>query len=280
MENIKKFENSKLNKLKIHPSASVHPNAQLHEGVTICQGAIIGPEVIIGSGTTVGPNSVVEGKTILGHNNKIFPNVFLGLEPQDLKYKGANTELIIGDDNTFRECVTINKATNHGEKTIIGNNNLIMAYSHIGHNCEIGNNVILSNSVQVAGHVIIEDCSIVGGCLGIHQFVHIGYLSMIGGMTRVTRDIPPFCLAEGSPGRLRGLNKVGIKRSGLIIKNNLNLKSLLKTWLLLFKSDYVISEAVEVAMSQEIDFASKRLCKFVKNSISSKRRGPMPVGNL
>jgi len=280
MENIKKFENPKSNKFKIHPSASVHPNAQLHEGVIIGQGAIIGPEVIIGSGTSVGPNSVVDGKTILGRNNRIFPNVFLGLEPQDLKYKGANTELIIGDDNTFRECVTINKATNQGEKTIIGNNNLLMAYSHIGHNCEIGNNVILSNSVQVAGHVIIEDCAIVGGCLGIHQFVHIGYLSMIGGMTRVTRDVPPFCLAEGSPGRLRGLNKVGIKRSGLIEKNNLNLKSLLKTWLLLFKSDYVISEAVEVAMSKELDFSSKRLCEFVKDSILSNRRGPMPIGDL
>ncbi len=279
MENIKKFENSKSNKLKIHPSASVHPNAQLHDGVIVGQGAIIGPEVIIGSGTSVGPNSVIDGKTTLGKNNKIFPNVFLGLDPQDLKYKGANTELIIGDDNTFRECVTINKATNQGEKTIIGNKNLIMAYSHIGHNCEIGNNVILSNSVQVAGHVIIEDSAVVGGCLGIHQFVHIGYLSMIGGMTRVTRDIPPFCLAEGSPGKLRGLNKVGIKRSGLIEKNNLNFKLLLKTWLLLFKSDYIISEAVEVAMSQELDLSSKKLCEFVKNSISSNRRGPMPVGN-
>ena len=279
MENIKRFENSKSKQLKIHPSASVHPNAQLHDGVIVGQGAIIGPEVIIGSNTSVGPNSVVDGKTILGKNNKIFPNVFLGLEPQDLKYKGANTELIIGDDNTFRECVTINKATNQGEKTIVGNNNLMMAYSHLGHNCEIGNNVILSNSVQVAGHVIIEDSAIVGGCLGIHQFVHIGYLSMIGGMTRVTRDIPPFCLAEGSPGRLRGLNKVGIKRSGLIERENLNFKLLLHTWLLLFKSEYVISEAVEVAMSQELDFSSKRLCEFVKDSISSKRRGPMPVGN-
>ncbi len=279
MENSKKFENSKSNKLKIHPSASVHPNAQLHEGVIVGQGAIIGPEVIIGSGTSVGPNSVIDGKTTLGKNNKIFPNVFLGLEPQDLKYKGANTELIIGDDNTFRECVTINKATNQGEKTIVGNNNLMMAYSHLGHNCEIGNNVILSNSVQVAGHVIIEDSAIIGGCLGIHQFVHIGYLSMIGGMTRVVRDVPPFCLAEGSPGRLRGLNKVGIKRSGLIEREKLNFKLLLHTWLLLFKSEYVISEAVEVAMSQELDFSSKRLCEFVKDSISSKRRGPMPVGN-
>ena len=277
MENIK---NSKSNKLRIHPSASIHPNAQLDDGVIVGQGAIIGPEVIIGSGTSVGPNSVVDGKTTLGKNNKIFPNVFLGLEPQDLKYKGANTELIIGNDNTFRECVTINKATNKGERTIIGNNNLMMAYSHIGHNCEIGNNIVLSNSVQVAGHVIIEDCAIVGGCLGIHQFVHIGYLSMIGGMTTVTRDVPPFCLAEGSPGRLRGLNKVGIKRSGLVEKNNLDFKLLLKTWFLLFKSDYVISEAVEVAMSQELDFSSKRLCEFVKDSISRNRRGPMPIGNL
>jgi len=280
MDNIKKIENSKLKKLKIHPTASIHPNAQLHDGVIVGQGAIIGPEVIIGSGTSVGPNSVVDGKTILGKNNKIFPNVFLGLEPQDLKYKGANTELIIGDDNTFRECVTINKATDEGEKTIIGNNNLMMAYSHIGHNCEIGDNVILSNSVQVAGHVMIEDCAVVGGCLGIHQFVQIGYLSMIGGMTRVVRDVPPFCLAEGSPGRLRGLNKVGIKRSGLIEKNKLDFKLLLKTWLLLFKSDYVISEAVEVAMSQELDFSSKRLCEFVKHSIISNRRGPMPIAKL
>ena len=280
MENIKNIKNSKPNKLRIHPSASIHPNAQLDDGVIVGQGAIIGPEVIIGSGTSVGPNSVVDGKTTLGKNNKIFPNVFLGLEPQDLKYKGANTELIIGNDNTFRECVTINKATNKGERTIIGNNNLMMAYSHIGHNCEIGNNIVLSNSVQVAGHVIIEDCAIVGGCLGIHQFVHIGYLSMIGGMTRVTRDVPPFCLAEGSPGRLRGLNKVGIKRSGLVEKNNLDFKLLLKTWFLLFKSEYVISEAVEVAMSQELDFSSKRLCEFVKDSISRNRRGPMPIGNL
>ena len=280
MDNIKNIENSKSKKLKIHPSASIHPNAQLHDGVIIGQGAIIGPQVIIGQGTAVGPHSVIDGKTIVGKNNKIFPNVFLGLEPQDLKYQGANTELIIGDENTFRECVTINKATDEGEKTIIGNNNLIMAYSHIGHNCEIGNNVILSNSVQVAGHVIIEDCAIIGGCLGIHQFVQIGYLSMIGGMTRVTRDVPPFCLAEGSPGRLRGLNKVGIKRSGLIEKNNLDFKLLLKPWLLLFKSDYVVSEAVEIAMSQELDFSSKRLCEFVKNSILSNRRGPMPIGNL
>ena len=280
MENIKREEISKQNKLDVHNNAFVHPKAQLGDGVVVKQGAIIGPDVVIGSGTVIGPNSVVEGKTTIGRNNRIFPNVFLGLEPQDLKYRGADTELVVGDKNTFRECVTINKATNEGERTIIGNNNLMMAYSHIGHNCEIGNNVILSNSVQVAGHVKIEDSAIVGGCLGIHQFVHIGYLSMIGGMTRVSRDVPPFCLAEGHPGRLRGLNKVGIKRSGLNQNKNFDLKLLLKTWQLLFKSEYVISEALELAMKDELDFSSIKLCEFVRESISRNRRGPLPAGNL
>ena len=184
----------------VHPNAFVDSSAELHDGVSIASGAIIGPNVVIESGTQIGPNAVIEGKTKIGKNNKVFPNVFIGLEPQDLKYKGASTEVIIGDNNTFRECVTINKATDEGEKTIIGNNNLLMAYTHIGHNCEIGNGIVLSNSVQVAGHVKVEDNAIIGGCLGIHQFVHVGYLAMIGGMTRVDRDVPPFCLAEGHPG--------------------------------------------------------------------------------
>ena len=148
----------------VHPNAFVDSNAELHDGVSISSGAIIGPNVIIGSGSQIGPNAVIEGKTKIGKNNKVFPSVFIGLEPQDLKYKGASTEVIIGDNNTFRECVTINKATDEGEKTIIGNNNLLMAYSHIGHNCELGNGIVLSNSVQVAGHVKVEDNAIIGGC--------------------------------------------------------------------------------------------------------------------
>ena len=129
---------------KVHPDAFVHSTAEIDAGVTIAKGAIIGPNVIIGQGSEIGPNSVIEGRTKIGKNNKIFPNVFIGLDPQDLKYKGASTEVIIGDNNTFRECVTINKATNEDEKTIIGNNNLLMAYTHIGHNCELGNRIVLS----------------------------------------------------------------------------------------------------------------------------------------
>ena len=264
----------------VHPNAFVDSSAELHDGVSIASGAIIGPNVVIESGTQIGPNAVIEGKTKIGKNNKVFPNVFIGLEPQDLKYKGASTEVIIGDNNTFRECVTINKATDEGEKTIIGNNNLLMAYTHIGHNCELGNGIVLSNSVQVAGHVKVEDKAIIGGCLGIHQFVHVGYLAMIGGMTRVDRDVPPFCLAEGHPGRLRGLNRVGIKRSGLIENKEFDLKLLQDIWNLLFKSNDVISVSLEIAMKEKLDLSSTRLCNFLKDSISKKRRGPMPSINL
>ena len=123
--------------VKIHPNAFVDSKAVLHDGVIISQGAIVGPNVSIGEGTEIGPNAVIAGRTQIGRNNKVFPNVFIGLDPQDLKYKGASTEVVIGDNNTFRECVTINKATDEGEKTIIGNNNLLMAYSHIGHNLSL-----------------------------------------------------------------------------------------------------------------------------------------------
>ena len=272
--------NASLNGVKVHPNAYVDPSAELHDGVIISQGAIVGPDVTIGKGTEIGPNAVISGRTQIGTNNKVFPSVFIGLDPQDLKYKGAPTEVIIGNNNTFRECVTINKATDEGEKTIIGNNNLLMAYSHIGHNCELANGIVLSNSVQVAGHVKIEEKAIIGGCLGIHQFVHIGYLAMIGGMTRVDRDVPPFCLAEGHPGRLRGLNRIGIKRSGLMENKDFDFKLLQSTWNLLFKSSDAISNSLEKAMKGELDFSSSKLCNFLEASISKERRGPMPVVNL
>jgi len=279
MENKKNELKSSISGVKVHPNAFVDPSAELHDGVVIAQGAMVGPNVKIGKGTEIGPNAVITGKTEIGSNNKVFPNVFIGLDPQDLKYSGASTEVIIGDNNTFRECVTINKATYEGEKTIIGNNNLLMAYTHIGHNCELGNRIVLANSVQVAGHVKVEDNAIIGGCLGIHQFVHIGYLAMVGGMTRVDRDVPPFCLAEGHPGRLRGLNRVGIKRSGLMENKDFDLKILQSTWNLLFKSKNVMSEALDIARKSQLDISSTKLCDFLKNSISKGRRGPMPLIN-
>ena len=263
-------------KVNIHDFADVSPNAEFGKGVSVGPGAVIGPDVIVGPDTWIGPNVIIEGKVKIGSNNKIFPGACIGLEPQDLKYNGDSTEVLIGDNNTFRECVTINRATFEGEKTIVGNQNLLMAYSHLGHNCEIGNNVVIANSVQIAGHVVVEDRAVIGGCLGIHQFVHIGYLAMIGGMTRVDRDVPPYCLAEGHPGRMRGLNKVGIKRKSIDKDNKEEYLQLKRIWNLLFKSEYVISDGLKIARQENLLQSSARLCGFIELSIGKGRRGPVP----
>ena len=264
------------NKVKIHDFANVSPKAELGKGVYVGSGAVIGPDVIVGPNTWIGPNVIIEGKVKIGSNNKIFPGACIGLEPQDLKYKGDSTDVLIGDNNTFRECVTINRATFEGEKTIIGSKNLLMAYSHLGHNCEIGNNVVIANSVQIAGHVVVEDRAVIGGCLGIHQFVHIGYLAMVGGMTRVDRDVPPYCLAEGHPGRIRGLNTVGIKRRNIDKDNKEEYLQLKKIWNLLFKSEYVISDGLRIARQENLLQSSASLCRFIELSIGKGRRGTMP----
>ena len=266
-------EDSKVN---IHNFADVSPKAELGKGVYVGSGAVIGPDVIVGPNTWIGPNVIIEGRVKIGSNNKIFPGACIGLEPQDLKYKGDLTDVLIGDNNTFRECVTINRATFEGEKTIIGNQNLLMAYSHLGHNCEIGNNVVIANSVQIAGHVVVEDRAVIGGSLGIHQFVHIGYLAMVGGMTRVDRDVPPYCLAEGHPGRMRGLNKVGIKRKNIDKDNKEEYLQLKRIWNLLFKSEYVISDGLKIARQEILLRSSASLCGFLELSICKGRRGPMP----
>ena len=263
-------------KVNIHKYADVSPKAELGIGVSVGSGAVIGPDVIIGSNTLIGPNVIIQGKVKIGSNNKIFPGACIGLEPQDLKYNGDYTDVLIGDNNTFRECVTINRATFKGEKTIVGNQNLLMAYSHLGHNCEIGNGVVIANSVQIAGHVVVEDRAVIGGCLGIHQFVHIGYLAMVGGMTRVDRDVPPYCMAEGHPGRMRGLNKVGIKRKSLDKVNKEEYLQLKRIWNLLFKSEYVISDSLELARQENLFQSSARLCSFIELSIGKGRRGLMP----
>ncbi len=261
---------------QVHPLAVVDPQAELGAGVVIGPGCVVGADVKIGSNTWVGPNVVLDGRLTIGSQNRIFPGAALGLEPQDLKYKGASTEVVIGDGNTIRECVTINRATEDGEETRIGNGNLLMAYCHLGHNCVLGNRIVMSNGIQVAGHVVIEDRAVIGGCVGIHQFVHIGALAMVGGMTRVDRDVPPYCLVEGHPGRLRGLNRVGLRRSGLENIRGGELRQLHQIWTLLFRSEHVIAKALEVARDKELMPAAEHLCNFLQASIQKGRRGPTP----
>ncbi|MDP6833870.1 MAG: acyl-ACP--UDP-N-acetylglucosamine O-acyltransferase [Prochlorococcaceae cyanobacterium ETNP1_MAG_9] len=262
---------------KVHPLAVVDSKAELEQGVVIGPGCVVGADVKIGANTWVGPNVVLDGRLTIGAQNKIFPGACLGLEPQDLKYKGAPTEVFIGDRNTIRECVTINRATEEGEETRIGNSNLLMAYCHLGHNCLLGNRIIMSNGIQVAGHVVIEDRAVIGGCLGIHQFVHIGGLAMVGGMTRVDRDVPPYCLVEGHPGRLRGLNRVGLRRSGFESRDSNESRQLQEVWTLLFRSNYVLSEAIDLAREEQLMPSPAHLCDFLYASIQKGRRGPMPV---
>ena len=264
--------------MQVHPSAFVDPGAELADGVVIGPGAVVGPEVRIGSQTWVGPNAVLDGRLTIGSHNRIFPGACLGLEPQDLKYRGAPTEVVIGDHNTIRECVTINRGTHDGEVTRIGDRNLLMAYCHLGHQCELGNDIVMSNAIQVAGHVVIEDRAVIGGCLGVHQFVHIGRMAMVGGMTRVDRDVPPYCRVEGHPGRVRGLNRVGLRRSGLAEQHEgRELRQLQEIWTLLYRSDHVIAEAVGLAREQPLLPAADHLCGFLEASIAKGRRGPMPA---
>ena len=267
-----------LSAVQIHPQAAVDAKAELAAGVVVGPGAVIGPDVVIGANTWIGPNSVLDGRLRLGRDNRVFPGACLGLEPQDLKYRGAPTEVVIGDGNTIRECVTINRATAEGERTVVGDHNLLMAYCHLGHNCELGDRIVMSNAIQVAGHVIIEDRAVIGGCLGIHQFVQIGTMAMVGGMTRVERDVPPYCLVEGHPGRVRGLNRVGLRRSGLGDRDGgREFKQLQEIWNLVYRSDLVIAEALDQVKDQALLPAASHFCRFLDASIAQGRRGPMPA---
>ena len=171
MDNKNTELNSSFSGVKVHPNAFVDPRAELHDGVIISQGAIVGPNVTIGKGTEIGPNAVISGRTQIGINNKVFPSVFIGLDPQDLKYKGEKSELTIGNNNTIREHVTINPGTSGGGLiTSIGNNCLLMVGCHVAHDCKIENNVILVNNASLAGHVVVEDFAIIGALSGVHQF--------------------------------------------------------------------------------------------------------------
>ena len=204
----------------IHPTAIVDKNSKISENVEIGPYTIIGSNVEIESNTKIHSHVNIKGNTKIGKNNEIFPFVSIGTPPQDLKYKGEKNSIVIGDNNKFREYVNINPGTSQGGTiTKIGNNNLLMVYCHVAHDCKLGNNIVLANNVQVGGHVTIEDYAIVGGSCAIHQFSRIGYLSMVGGMTGVLSDVIPFGLSLGNRNNLVGLNLVGLRRAKISNKD-------------------------------------------------------------
>jgi UDP-N-acetylglucosamine acyltransferase len=199
----------------IHPTAIVDPKAQLADGVTVGPYAVIGPEVSVGAGTTIGAHCVIEGRTRIGENNRIWQFCSLGAAPQDKKYAGEPTELVIGNGNTIREFCTFNVGTvQDAGVTRVGDDNWIMAYVHIAHDCQVGSHTIMANNATLGGHVHVGDWVVIGGLTGIHQFVKIGAHAMAGFASAVTQDVPPFVMVDGNPLAVRGLNLEGLRRRG------------------------------------------------------------------
>ncbi len=227
----------------IHQTAIVHEGAQIAEGVKIGPYAIIGEHVTIGPGTTIGPHTVIEGWTEIGRDNRIFQFASVGAAPQDLKYQGEKALLKIGDRNTVREFVTLHRGTpDGGGETVIGNDNLFMAYSHVAHDCLIGNQVILANSATLAGHVVVDDFAILGGLCAVHQFTRVGSQVMISGGSMVTQDIPPYTIAQGDRAKTVGINQVGLKRRGF---SDEAIRTIKQAYKLVFRSGLRIEEALE-----------------------------------
>lgn len=248
----------------IHPTAMVEEGALIHESVTIGPYAIIGKDVKIGKGTSIGPFTVIDGDTSIGENNKIFQSVSIGVVPQDLKFHGEATKTIIGNNNTLREFVTIHRGTEASGKTIIGDNNLFMVYSHAAHDCVIGNNCIFANSVALAGHVQIGNHVIVGGLSGVHQFCKVGDHVIIGACSTVVQDIIPYALAQGNHASIHGINLVGLKRRGF---TNDQIKELRDANNILFRSNMRLSEALETLKEKYPNVEHiEKIIQFVNSS--------------
>ncbi|HNS32894.1 MAG TPA: acyl-ACP--UDP-N-acetylglucosamine O-acyltransferase [bacterium] len=225
----------------IHPAAIISDKAKIADDVQIGPFSIVGDDVTIHKGCEIGSSVNIQGCTEIGAGCRIFTGAVIGSITQDLKYKGEKTFIRIGEDNTVREYVTINSGTSGGESTVIGNRNLLMAYVHIAHNCIIGNNVIIANAGTLAGHVIVEDFAIIGGLAGIHQFCRIGKHSIIGGCSKVTKDIIPFVMADGHPAIPFGVNKTGLKRRNFSSEQILQIET---AYRYLFRSGLNVSEAL------------------------------------
>ena len=248
----------------IHSTAVVHPDAKIGQGVIIGPGAVIGENVSIGDGTKIGANVVVGGWTTIGQRCELYPGSAVGLEPQDLKFKGEKSFCNIGDETVIRECVTISRATGEGEETRIGNNCLFQACTHVAHNCIVGNNVIMSNCAGLAGHVIVEDRVVIGGIAGIHQFVKIGRNAMVGGMAKVVQDIPPYVTADGQPARVICLNSVGLSRAGISEEVRHDLKQAFR---IIYRSGFSLSRAIEeMEMQLNSSVEIENLLRFLRNA--------------
>ena len=248
----------------IHSTAVIHPKAQVASGCEIGPYCVIGEHVALGEGCKLHSHVVIDGHTTLGKRNEIFPFASIGLKSQDLKWKGGVTRTVIGEDNAFREYVTIHSATSDGDATTVGSHNHILAYCHIAHDCRVGSHIIMSNVGTLAGHVTVEDHAIVGGLAVVHQFCRIGTMAIIGGCSKVVQDVPPFMLADGNPAETRTVNKVGLERNGVSEEAQSALRSAYK---ILFREGLTISNALakieaDLPLLPEV----KHLVQFARSS--------------
>ena len=250
--------------MDIHPTTIVSKKAKLSKGVSLGPYTVIGDGVVIGEGTHIGAHCVIEQGTTLGKSCEVFTGAVLGSIPQDLKYKGEVSFLEIGDGNIIREYVTINLGTEENSRTVVGNHNLIMAYSHIAHNCTIGDSCIIANCGTLAGYVAIEDKVVVGGLAAIHQFTRVGSLSIIGGCSKVVSDVPPYSTCDGHPARVYGLNLVGLRRQGV---DSRAIKQLSHAFKILFNSGLSLHHALQKLSEEKYTSTEiSHLIDFVKKS--------------
>jgi UDP-N-acetylglucosamine acyltransferase len=230
-------------KARIHPTAIIDPKAEIDSNVEVGPFCIVKSKVRISQGTKLLSHVTIEGSAEIGGNCTIYPYTSIGFPPQDLKYKGENTKLIIGSNNIIREYVSIHRASVGGDGiTVIGNNNFFMAYVHVAHDCKIGSNVVLANAATLAGHVLIEDSAVVGGLVAIHQYTRIGSYAMVGGFSGIGQDIPPYMIASGARAKLFGPNTIGLKRHGL---SDVTINAIKKAYKILFREKRTLKDAIK-----------------------------------
>lgn len=247
----------------IHPTAIIDPLAQIGEDCYIGPYCNIGPSVVLGDRNHLFSNVIIGKNTTIGTDNKIYAYAVLGTDPQDLKFGGEETQLIIGSNNTIREFVTINRSNQMEENTVVGDYNLFMEYVHIAHNCQIGNHIIIANAVNMAGHVHIQDWVTIGGIVGIHQFVHIGTHSFVGGASAIKKDIAPYTRGQGNPYETVGLNSVGLMRKGFSSDTIAGIKRVYK---LFYESNLNTSQAIQaIEQLGELNPEQQIFIDFVKN---------------
>jgi len=257
---------------KIHATAVVHETAQLDKDVEIGPYAVIGEGVKIGAGTFVGPHSIIEFSEI-GKNNQMTGHAFIGMPPQDYKYHGEPTKLVIGDSNIIREGVSLHRGSPLTGITTIGSGCMFMCNSHVGHDCRVGSNVIMVNSAVAAGHVLIEDKAIISGLAAIHQFTRVGSLAMLSGGSMANQDILPYCTVRGDRAKPAGLNLVGMKRNGISLESIRSVKHAYKT---LFFCGLLLKDALAKLKTEKLSPEARHMAEFCENSkrgIARPRRG-------